>query len=149
MAVNSETLEVHLSLGNLLRKKGEIARSVKVHQNLLARPSLTKSQRYLVQFELAKDYVSSGLLDRAEILLGELIDQRSLDTELRQAALILLIDVYQDTRDWLKAIDVADHLTTRKFTHHVDRWRQTQAHYSCELAELARQKKIGCRHANG
>ncbi|WP_086931393.1 lipopolysaccharide assembly protein LapB [Agarilytica rhodophyticola] len=141
MAVNADTLEVHLSLGNLLRKKGEIARAVKVHQNLLSHPNLVQQQLHFVQFELAKDYISSGLLDRAEILLCELNEQGGISLELRQSVLIALVEIYQDTLEWLKAIDIADQLTTNKFSSRLDQWKQAQAHYCCELAEQARNAK--------
>ncbi len=39
---------------------------MKIHQNLLARPSLTAAQGERVQLELARDFLSLGLLDRAE-----------------------------------------------------------------------------------
>ena len=35
-------METHIALGNLLRKKGEVARAIRIHQNLLARPSLPR-----------------------------------------------------------------------------------------------------------
>ncbi|MFT5665492.1 MAG: lipopolysaccharide biosynthesis regulator YciM, partial [Gammaproteobacteria bacterium] len=43
--VNPNTIEVHLSLGNLFRSKGEVDSAIKVHQNLLARPDLSRKQR--------------------------------------------------------------------------------------------------------
>jgi len=135
--VNTDTLDVHLSLGGLLRRKGEVLRAVKVHQNLLSRTNLTRHQSQIVQLELAKDYVRSGLLDRAETLLKELIEHNAIARELRLESLEQLIDVYQDTKDWLKAIDVADRLTTRKFAMQSDKWREVQAQYSCELAEAS------------
>ena len=43
--VDSETIETHLALGRLFRQRGEVDRSLRIHQNLLARPSLTEEQR--------------------------------------------------------------------------------------------------------
>ena len=37
LEVNSDTLETHIALGNLLRKRGEVDRAIRIHQNLLAR----------------------------------------------------------------------------------------------------------------
>jgi lipopolysaccharide biosynthesis regulator YciM len=51
--VNKETIEIHISLGNLFRSKGEVDRAIKVHQNLLARPNLTRKQRHIAIAELA------------------------------------------------------------------------------------------------
>ncbi len=141
MEVNDETLDVHLSLGGMLRRKGEIARAVKVHENLLSHAALSVSKRHLVQFELASDYIQSGLYDRAEQLLGDLADTDDIEQSLRDSAMASLVDVYQATKDWLKAIDVADRLTSQKFSKEPDRWRVRQAHFSCELALLAQQKE--------
>ncbi len=69
LQVNSETFDIHLTLGNLFRKKGEIDKAINVHQNLLARPEITPRETRLVQLELASDFMSAGLLDRAERLL--------------------------------------------------------------------------------
>lgn len=141
MEVSSQTLEVHLALGGLLRRKGEIDRAIKVHQNLLARPVLTQDQLQQVQFELARDFINAGLLDRAESLLSELAHAQRIAKTLRRQSLEKLIDIYRDAHDWLKAIDIADQLTTRKFAAQSDRWREAQAHFCCELAEEAQRRK--------
>lgn len=137
LEVNSETLETHLALGSLLRKRGEAARAIRVHQNLLARPSLSKNQLHLAQLELGVDFLVSGLLDRAESLFKELVDIHSLDKGIRGKALEYLLEVYEGTKEWLAAIDIADQLTSRKFAGTPDKWREIQAHYCCELAEEA------------
>lgn len=137
MEVNSETLETHLALGSLMRKRGELARSVKVHQNLLARPNLSKHELHTVQLELGVDYLRSGLLDRAESLLKELSDGVRVNKSTRDQATELLVEVYQDMGDWLAAIDRSDRLTTKKFSQNSDVWRRYQAFFACELAEQA------------
>lgn len=137
LEVNADTLETHLALGNLLRRRGEVDRAIRVHQNLLARPSLSKKQSLEAQMELAVDYMRSGLLDRAESLFKELAAQNGASKQLRDKALKNLLEVYQDMREWLSAIDVADQLTTRKFSAKTDLWRERQAQYSCEIAEEA------------
>lgn len=141
MAVTPDTLEVHLSLGTMLRRKGELERAVRVHQNLLKRNELTSSQLQQVRLEISRDYIQSGLLDRAESLLLELADDRAASLQIRNQALVYLIHIYQDTKEWLKAIDIADQLTTHKFSGEADRWREVQAQYSCELAVAAIQNK--------
>ena len=73
--VNPDTLETHLALGNLLRRKGEVDRAIKVHQNLLARPVLSAEQQASAHMELALDYMAAGLLDRAERLLLDLVKE--------------------------------------------------------------------------
>ncbi|SMF36813.1 Lipopolysaccharide biosynthesis regulator YciM, contains six TPR domains and a predicted metal-binding C-terminal domain [Alteromonadaceae bacterium Bs31] len=134
LEVNSDTLETHLALGNLLRRRGETSKAIRVHQNLLARPSLSKEQLHLAQIELGVDFLKSGLLDRAESLFRELVEAKNVSKPLRAKALSYLLEVYQDEREWLQAIDVADQLTAKKFSGTPDQWREMQAHYCCELA---------------
>src|SRR5688572_8064896 len=43
--VNGDTLEIHLALGNLMRKKGEAAKAIQIHQNLLNSNVLTIRQQ--------------------------------------------------------------------------------------------------------
>ena len=63
LEVDSETIETHLSLGNLFRQRGEVDRAIKIHQNPVTR-QLTREQRQLALQELARDFLAAGLLDR-------------------------------------------------------------------------------------
>src|SRR3990170_468896 len=45
LEVDNETAEIHLALGNLFRMRGEVDRAIRIHQNLIARPTLNKAQR--------------------------------------------------------------------------------------------------------
>ncbi len=140
LEVNSDTLETHIALGNLLRKRGEVDRAIRIHQNLLARPSLAREHIHLAHLELARDYISAGLLDRAERLLLDLVDESS---EQRKIARRHLLDVYQSERDWSKAIRVATELLPKKSllkpsSQSVERGQPVSialAHYYCEFAE--------------
>lgn len=135
--VTHETLETHLALGNLLRKRGEVDRAIRIHQNLLSRPYLGEDQTLHVQLELARDFISAGLLDRAELLLQELLDSGSLT--IRNQCLRYLIDIYQDEKEWHRAIDAINQLAGKRFSRLQEEWRPIQAHYFCELAEDALQ----------
>ncbi len=104
--VNSETVETHLALGSLFRRRGEVDRAIRIHQNLIARPTLNKSQRALALFELGQDYMRAGLLDRAESLFGELVDSAPHS----EAALRHLVEIYQQEKDWDDAIRAAHRL---------------------------------------
>ncbi len=136
--VNNETLETHLALGNLLRKKGEVGRAIKIHQNLLARPTLGKDQGRQIQLELARDFVKAGLLDRAEMLLQELVQTSS--QPIRTQCLEHLIDIYRDEKEWRKGIEAITQLSSRRFSRLPDRWRTVQSHFYCELAQQALDK---------
>ncbi len=103
LEVDSETVETHLALGNLFRRRGEVDRAIRIHQNLIARPTLNKEQRAQALLELGMDYMRLGLLDRAEGLFLELVES---ELYLRQAYTELL-DIYQQEKDWEKAISIA------------------------------------------
>jgi lipopolysaccharide assembly protein B len=141
LEVNSETLETHIALGNLLRKRGEVDRAIRIHQNLLARPSLPRAQVHQAHLELARDYISAGLLDRAERLLQDLVKESPVQ---RRASQWHLLDIYQSEREWQQAIDVAADLLPRKTllggagSESAEQPGQSVvvvlSHYYCELA---------------
>ena len=66
--VDSETVDTHFALGNLFRRRGEVDRAIRIHQNLIARPTLSREQRTQALFELGADYMRAGVFDRAESL---------------------------------------------------------------------------------
>lgn len=134
LAVNSETLEIHLALGNLMRRKGEAAKAIQIHQNLLECKELTQKQQYEAQLELARDYVNAGLLDRAESLFLELV---ALDSHYSGQALEHLVEIYQDEKEWRKAIQMANVLTKKAGGKNPRELAVASAHYCCELALLA------------
>ena len=101
--VNKDTIEIHIALGNLFRTKGEVDRAIKIHQNLLARPNLTRKQRHMAIAELASDYLKAGLLDRAEKLYREMIE---LNADPHQAYRRLL-DLYIAEKSWEDAVECA------------------------------------------
>ena len=47
LEVNTDTVETYLALGNLFRRRGESDRAIRIHQNLIARPTLNKAQRVI------------------------------------------------------------------------------------------------------
>ena len=124
--VDSETVETHLALGNLYRRRGDVDRAIRIHQNLVARESLSVPQRTEALLELGQDYMSAGLLDRAEDLFRELAE----DAVHRVQALRQLIDIYEQEKDWPKAIATARRL--EKATGNQLGW--IIAHYCCEQA---------------
>jgi len=131
LEVDSETVETHLALGNLYRRRGEVDRAIRIHQNLIARPNLESEQRSEALLELGHDYLSAGLLDRAENLLQELADSG----DYRVQALRQLIDIYEQEKDWNRAIDSA-RLLEKATGNHLS---PVIAHYQCELAQRFRE----------
>lgn len=108
LEVDSETIETHLALGSLFRRRGEVDRAIRIHQNLIARPTLDGDYRAQALLELGLDYMKLGILDRAEGLFSELIAS----DRLTRQAYTHLLDIYQQERDWDKAITTARKLET-------------------------------------
>ena len=67
--VDSSTIETHLALGGVYRRRGEFDKAILIHQNLLSRPSLDKSIKNQSLYELSKDFFSAGLYDKSEKIL--------------------------------------------------------------------------------
>src|SRR5690554_4844441 len=107
LAVNRDTVSLHLSIGSHFRNKGETDRAILIHQNLLARPELPARYTPQVTLELAMDYLNAGLLDRAEALFHQLMGDR----EYGRRSATALIELYQQEREWEKAAQVAKTLT--------------------------------------
>ncbi len=127
MESNQEAVETHLALGGLFRRRGEVDKAIGIHQHLIAKPSLTEEQRALSLLELSRDYMRAGVLDRAESVLLDLVEQGH---EL-EAGFQHLLDIYQQSKDWLRAIETAERWhakTGRNMSYHI-------AHFYCELAE--------------
>ena len=103
LEVESDTIETQLALGNLFRRRGEVDRAIRIHQNLITHSALGDEQRSLAALELGMDYMRSGLFDRAERLFKSLLDS---GTHTKKA-LSQLLDIYQQEQDWDKAIACA------------------------------------------
>ncbi|MFW2372847.1 MAG: lipopolysaccharide assembly protein LapB [Gammaproteobacteria bacterium] len=127
--VDWETIDTSLALGSIFRRKGELDKSIKLHQSLLARPSLPQEYKSRVLLELARDYQLAGWLDRAEGLYNEVLkdDIFALD------ALKYLMSIYQQEHEWNAAINIARRYQ-RKGKENL---RPVIAQYFCELSEQA------------
>jgi len=133
LEVNSDTVETHLAMGNLFRKRGEVDRAIRIHQNLMTRSSLNQEQRSDAVLELGQDYMKAGLFDRAEDLFRELIENNvHLPT-----VLPLLLDIYQQEKDWDNAIGIAGQMG---FVAEQPA-KSVIAQFYCELAENARARE--------
>ena len=103
--VDPETVELHFALGSLFRRRGEYDRAIRMHQNLVERPNIGAEQKLAALFALAQDYLKAGILDRAEALFARLEDGPHA-TEARRH----LLDIFQQEKDWARAIDMAKRL---------------------------------------
>ncbi|HTS55162.1 MAG TPA: lipopolysaccharide assembly protein LapB [Burkholderiales bacterium] len=124
--VDPQTVELHFALGSLFRRRGEVERAIRMHQNLVDRADLATEQRLTALYELAQDYLKAGLLDRAEEMFLKLEG-----TSYEQSALKFLLEIYEQEKDWLKAIDASRRMDS--VTGHSS--QRDIAHFYCELAQ--------------
>ena len=127
-----DMIDTHFALGRIFRKNGEIDKAIKIHQGLIARPSLPERYRIRVLLELGNDYLGAGWFDRAEGLFREALihDPKS------EKALRNLILIYQQEKDWHKAIETAVIL----FGDHPAEIGPMISQYYCELADIAKSR---------
>lgn len=129
IATDDEALDTHFALGSLFRRRGEVDRAIRIHQNILARPDLSASQRHTALFALGEDYLRAGLLDRAESLFRQVADVAD-DAE---PALRNLVGILETLGEWTQAIDVRHQLA--RVTG--ESQALEIAHCHCEAAERA------------
>ena len=120
-----DTSELHFALGNLFRRRGEYERAVRVHEHLMSRGDLAQPERDRAQHALALDFLKAGLLDRAETALRKLEG-----TPYQEEARLALLAIYERSRDWAHASDIASKLSILGHGSFSGR----QAHYLCEQA---------------
>lgn len=130
-----QTAELQFALGNLFRRRGETDRAIQIHQALAAREDVRAEQRLNARLELGLDFLKAGLLDRAEEafvgLRGSAVDIEALHH---------LLDIYQQEKEWHKAIDIARALPENE-SH---RAQKDIAQFLCELATQAlAQSRLG------
>jgi lipopolysaccharide biosynthesis regulator YciM len=128
MDANAETIETHFALGALYRRRGEVERAIRIHQNLLARDGLAPEHHQQALLALAQDYLRAGLLDRAEGLFLKVGET----SRLRASALSALRGVYERQHEWQQALDTYRRLARIKAAPP----RLVAAHYLCEIAML-------------
>ena len=129
---NADTLETHFALGSLYRRRGEVERAIRIHQNLLARKTLAPEHREQALLALAHDYLRAGLLDRAEGLFLEV----SQVPRLRARALDSLRGVYERQLEWEQALGVYHQLSRIDAAPPPS----VAAHYLSEMAGLAMER---------
>ena len=131
--VDDKTIETHFALGSLFRRRGEVDRAIRIHQNIIARPDLAADQKDQALYSLARDYQAAGLLDRAEKVFARLAEGSRYQVQ----ALENLCRIYEQEKDWQKAIEAGQLLEQvggRSLALQI-------AHYYCELAESAAAEK--------
>ena len=130
--LDPETVDLHFSLGNLFRRRGETERAIRIHQHLASRADLRPRDRDHAAYELGRDFLRAGLLDRAEASLNQ-VGEGKYSVPAKES----LLEMYQVERDWKKAIVAATELEALQGKNH-----QTEiAQFYCELAQEALRRK--------
>jgi len=124
--LDPETAELHFALGKLFRRRGDIERAVRVHQNLLARADLSAEMSAKARFELGQDYLKAGLLDRAEETFHLLAG-----SPLAPQASRALLEIYQREKEWRRAIEAALALQASGS----GAYQKEIAQFHCEIAQ--------------
>lgn len=130
LEVDSETVETHLALGSLFRRRGEVDRAIRIHQNLIARPQLSLLQRKEALMALGQDYMSAGVFDRAERIFLEVVEMNGVR---EVSSLRGLLAIYQQEKSWEKALDIIKKLEVSLGSS----LHSQAAHYYCEMANDA------------
>tara|TARA_Y100000816_G_scaffold220726_1_gene165705 strand:+ start:213 stop:1382 length:1170 start_codon:yes stop_codon:yes gene_type:complete len=128
MDVDSSTVETHLALGGLYRKRGEFDKAILIHQNLLSRPTLETELKNQALYELAKDFHSAGLYDRSEKIFKNLSDI----SKYKHSCQEQLIKLYESTNDWSNAIKMVEKSKSSIINNH--RPEVLLSQYFCEIS---------------
>jgi lipopolysaccharide biosynthesis regulator YciM len=132
MDLDTESLDIHFALGHLFRRRGEVDRAIRLHQNILSVENLSKDIRLQALLALGQDYLSAGVFDRAERLFRELLE---IPNRFRVSALKGLQDIYEREKEWRNALEVTLQLTQLS----EEAVEKNIAHYYCELIEDKRE----------
>ncbi len=127
LATKSDDADIQFALGSLMRKRGEVDRAIAIHTELAGHRR--EEIREQATFALGLDYLSAGLMDRAEEKLRSLLGS----TRYRPAVLERLAWVYEQQREWRAALDLWRELPAEKQRE----LAVVAAHYCCELGEAA------------
>lgn len=132
LKVEDDTVEAHFAMANLFRKRGELDRALKVHEHLVRHGNLpTKAQQQAI-YELAKDFLTAGLYDRAEHMFHKLLKTKIYQIK----SLTYLMQIYQSTKDWQQGIALKKSIVKSKdkqLLHNL-------ANFYCEQAVAAQQQ---------
>jgi lipopolysaccharide biosynthesis regulator YciM len=136
--LDPETTELHFALGSLFRRRGETERAIRVHQHLVGRDDIAARDRAHAGYELGRDFLRAGMLDRAEASLNQVGDGRYLIP-----AKVALLEMYQIEKDWRKAIIAASELAQLEKKDYQDQIAQ----FDCEIAlEAMRRQDLVASH---
>jgi len=124
-------IENYLTLAKLFRKKGEIDKAIAIHEGLVKTDQIEISQFDLevIQLELAQDFLSAGMLERALDNLTSLMK-----SDHANDALIMKLHIFEQTREWQRGLDA--YLETKPSDLNQSS-RELVSHFYCEVADAS------------
>ena len=128
--ISDEAVELYLNLGRIFRDKGQTEKSIQLHQNLFSRTDLSDKAQLDVELELATDFLRAGLLDRAERLLIDLIEEEG---HTYSQASRLLVQLYEEEQEWQSILELYKKSKLQDLPEITHRVAQAACEYANEL----------------
>jgi lipopolysaccharide biosynthesis regulator YciM len=128
--LDSDTVETHIAMGKFFRHRGELDRAIRVHQNLVSKEQISALQRESALYELGRDYILAGFLERAENAFLQLLNSQKHFLN----AQVQLFNIYQTTKEWPRAIELAEQMIGAGGDS--DELCARVAHFYCEQAAI-------------
>jgi lipopolysaccharide biosynthesis regulator YciM len=97
-------IDAYLQLGDIFRRRGEPARALQIHRQLMIRGDLKSSDKLELLKSLALDYIQSGKDERAIATLQELIYQAKKNLWAHEH----LLDIYERLGRWSQALTLQE-----------------------------------------
>jgi lipopolysaccharide biosynthesis regulator YciM len=136
---NPEALGLQKALGRYYRQEGLPDRAIEVHLSILGRTDINDVFREQLVLELAQDYMSAGIFDRAEQSLDLLQTSSLVDKGLR-----LKLDLMQRQRRWADALSVTEQLVEKIGDPRA--YLNERFHFLMELGEPAKAAALLADH---
>jgi lipopolysaccharide biosynthesis regulator YciM len=106
---DSENVEAYYHAGNILRELDNVERAEKIHSELLRRPALLPDFREKVKLALVRDCLALKNFQQAEQLITDSLKGNK-QIWLKEA----LLEVYESTENWEKAITLKAEIDKQK-----------------------------------
>lgn len=129
--INNDNVETHIAMGNFFRHRGELDRAIKVHQKLVEKEGIQNKQREHALYELGRDYLLAGFLERSENAFLSLLKSEKYYVSAQQQ----LFSIYQTTKEWDRAVELAESMVENHGDS--DELSLRIAHFYCEQAQIA------------
>ena len=114
VANDTNNIDAYLKLGDLFRKRGQFEKAIQIHRELLIRKNLKQEVISDIQKSLVEDYIQANKFDSALEALEKLVK----DSSYKLWALEKMLEVYEKTKQWDKALNVRKSLLKSKNQHH-------------------------------